>query len=277
MGRVEGKVALVTGAARGQGRSHAVRLAEEGADVIAIDICAEIPDMPYPPTGPADLAETARLVEEQDRRVVAAEADIRDFEALSAAIAAGVEELGRLDIVAANAGITGFAKPGIEISEESWRLHLDINLTGAWHTMKAGIPHLLAGGRGGAVIATTSTAALRGYRGIAHYTAAKHGLTGLVRTLSQEYGSERIRVNCIAPSTVDTPMAVNDEVKRIFLPGVEEPTMAEFEAAATTIHPLPTPWLEPIDISNALLFLASDEARYITGITLPVDAGLSQH
>jgi SDR family mycofactocin-dependent oxidoreductase len=272
MGRVEGKVAFITGAARGQGRSHAIRLAQEGADIIAIDICEAVPTNDIPPATEEDLQETVRQVEALDRRIVATKADVRDYDALKAAVDAGVAELGRLDIVAANAGIAGSPSAAEDISEEGWRTMVDINLSGVWHTAKATIPHLKAAG-GGSLIITSSDAGLFGYPNLAHYVSAKHGVVGLMRTLALELATDMIRVNSIHPTTVATDMVLNDTIYRLFRPDLENPTKQDFADAATAMNALPVPWVEAVDISNAVLWLASDEARYVTGVTLPVDAG----
>jgi (+)-trans-carveol dehydrogenase len=271
-GRVEGKVAFVTGAARGQGRSHALRLAEEGADVIAVDICKQIDSVPMPMATPDDLAETVRQVEELDRRIVATQADVRDYAGLKQVLDEGVAQLGRLDIVAANAGIGSFGAAD-ELPEQTWQDMIDVNLTGVWHTCKAAIPHLKAGGRGGSIVITSSAAGLKGYANLAHYVSAKHGVVGLMRTLAQELAPHMIRVNSIHPTQVDTPMIMNETAFRLFLPDHEHPTVEDFAPVSQTMNALPIPWVEPVDISNAVLFLASDEARYITGVPLPVDAG----
>jgi len=271
-GRVEGKVAFITGAARGQGRSHAIRLAQEGADIIAIDICEALPENPYPPATEEDLAETVRQVEALDRRIVARKADVRDFDALKAAVDEGVAELGRLDIVAANAGIAGTYNTGENIPEYDWSNMIDINLSGVWRTCKVAIPHLKASG-GGSIIITSSDAGLFAFPNLAHYVSAKHGLVGLMRTLALELAADFIRVNSVHPTVVNTPMVNNDATFRLFRPDLENPTVEDFKAAAVSINALPIAWVEPVDISNAVLFLASDEARYVTGITLPVDAG----
>jgi SDR family mycofactocin-dependent oxidoreductase len=273
MGRVEGKVAFVTGAARGQGRSHAVRLAGEGAHIIGVDICAPIDGMQYPGATEADLAETARQVDALGRRIVTAVVDVRDYAGLEKALADGVAELGRLDIVCANAGITSVARPAHTLSEDAWQDMIDVNLTGVWHTAKASIPHLLEGRRGGAIILTSSVAGMKGYQNLAHYVAAKHGVIGLMRTLANELAPQSIRVNSIHPTQVETPMIMNEATFKLFLPGEEHPTAAAFEEVSTRMNAMPVPWVEPIDVSNAVLFLASDEARYITGVTLPIDAG----
>ena len=273
MGRVEGKVAFITGAARGQGRSHAVRLAEEGADIIAIDICEAIPENPYPPATEEDLAETARQVEALDRRIVAEKADVRNFDQLKAAVDKGVAELGRLDIVSANAGIAGSFNKAEDIPDDEWVNMQEINLSGVWRTCKAAIPHLRAGGRGGSIILTSSDAGLFAFPNIAHYVAAKHGVVGLMRTLALELAPDMIRVNSVHPTVVDTPMVNNEATFKLFRPDLENPTVDDFKEAAGGINALPIPWVEARDISNAVLFLASDEARYITGVPLPVDAG----
>ncbi|NYE18151.1 mycofactocin-coupled SDR family oxidoreductase [Microbacterium immunditiarum] len=271
-GRVEGKVAFITGVARGQGRSHAIRLAQEGADIIGIDVLEEVPGAPYGPATQEDLAETVRQVEALDRRIVATKADVRDFGALKAAVDEGVAQLGRLDIVAANAGISTAMAPAEELSEEMWVDMVDVNLNGVWRTCKAAIPHLKASG-GGSIIITSSDAGLFAFPNIAHYVSAKHGVVGLMRTLALELAPHMIRVNSVHPTVVDTPMVNNDATYRLFRPDLENPTAEDFKEAAAGINALPIPWVEAVDISNAVLWLASDEARYVTGVPLPVDAG----
>jgi (+)-trans-carveol dehydrogenase len=271
-GRVEGKVAFITGAARGQGRSHAIRLAQEGADIIAVDICAQIDSVPYPMSTPEDLAQTVKEVEALDRRIVASQADVRDYGALKAALDAGVAELGRLDIVSANAGISSVGRAD-ELAEQTWQDMIGTNLTGVWHAAKAAIPHLKAGGRGGSIILTSSAAGLMAMENIAHYVSAKHGVVGLMRTLALELAPDNIRVNSLHPTMVNTPMIMNEPTYRLFRPDLENPTVDDAGPAFLTLNALPVKWVEPVDISNALLFLASDEARYITGVTLPIDAG----
>lgn len=272
-GRVAGKVAFVTGAARGQGRSHAVRLAQEGADIVAIDVCEDIPGMPYPGATEDDLAETTKQVEALDRRIIAAKADVRDYNALKKALDDGVAQLGgKLDIVSANAGIGTSPHNAWEIGEPTWQTMIDVNLTGVWHTAKAAIPHLIAN-NGGSIILTSSAAGLKGYQNIAHYVSAKHGVVGLMRTLALELGPHNIRVNSLHPTQVDTPMIQNEPTWRLFRPDLEQPTREDFIPASQAMNVLPVPWVEPVDISNAVLFLASDEGRYLTGVALPVDAG----
>jgi (+)-trans-carveol dehydrogenase len=272
-GRVEGKVAFITGAGRGQGRSHAVRLAQEGADIIAIDICHDV-EGALPMATPEDLAETVKLVEALDRRIVARQADVRDFDALKAAVDAGVEELGRLDIVLANAGIASAGGPVETMAPDSWKNTIDINLTGLWHTARAAVPHLIAGGRGGSIVLTGSVAAMQAMANMSGYVSAKHGVIGLMRTLALELGQHRIRVNSVLPTNVNTPMFMNEGAFKLFRPDLENPGPDDVAAViAQFMHVLPVGWVEPEDISNAILFLVSDEARYITGVPLPVDAG----
>ena len=272
-GRVEGKVAFITGAARGQGRSHAVRLAQEGADIIAVDVCQQIRGVPFPMSTPDDLKKTVRLVEEQDRRIVAAQADVRDYAALKAAEDDGVAQLGRLDIVVANAGIGNGGKPLAETDEQTWQDMIDVNLTGVWLTTKAAIPHMIAGGRGGSIVLTSSVGGLKAHPNVGNYVAAKHGVVGIMRTLALELAQHRIRVNSVHPTQVNTPMVMNESTFRMFRPDLENPTRDDFAPISQMINVLPVPWVEPEDISNAVLFLSSEEGRYITGVPLPIDAG----
>ena len=274
MGRVEGKVAFITGAARGQGRSHAIRLAEEGADIIAVDLCQQVESVPYPMATPDDLAETVKEVEALDRRIIATEADVRDYSAVKAALDDGVAQLGRLDIVVANAGIGSFARAE-ELPEQAWQDMIDTNLTGAWHAAKAAIPHLRAGGRGGSIILTSSDLGLRAVENMVHYVAAKHGMVGLMRTLALELAPDMIRVNSVHPTIVNTDMIQNAPTYALFAPDLEEKDRTKERLAERfqAMNAMPVPWAEPLDISNAVLWLASDESRYVTGVTLPVDAG----
>jgi SDR family mycofactocin-dependent oxidoreductase len=273
-GRVEGKVAFITGAARGQGRSHAIRLAEEGADIIAVDLCGQIGSVPYGMATPADLAGTVKAVEALDRRIVASQADVRDYGAVKAALDEGVAQLGRLDIVSANAGIFSFGTME-ELEETQWQDMIDVNLTGVWHAAKAAIPHLRAAG-GGSMILTSSTAGLKAIPNTGHYNAAKHGVVGLMRTLANELAPDFIRVNSVHPTAVDTDMIQNPATYALFAPDLPEAERTREVAAERfgTLNLLPIPWVQARDISNAVLWLASDESRYVTGVTLPIDAGL---
>lgn len=261
-GRVAGKVALITGAARGQGRSHAVRLAEEGADIIAIDSLTNCRAATYDMATQSDLDETVKLVSELDRRIVARQADVRDSAVLSSAIDEAVGELGRLDIVCVNAGIQ-ITHAWDQVTDEAWREVLDTNLTGAWYTCRATIPHLIRAG-GGSIICTSSVGGVKGLAYMPDYVASKHGVLGLARSLSTELARHKIRVNTILPAVVDTPMAH----------GTGE-LLFEWDPQASQLYTntFPVDILEARDISNAVLFLASEEARYITGVALPVDAG----
>jgi SDR family mycofactocin-dependent oxidoreductase len=273
-GRVEGKVAFITGGARGQGRSHAVRLAEEGADIIAIDICGPVSaSSQIPPSTPDDLAQTADLVKALDRRIVTAQVDVRDYDALKAAVDNGVEELGRLDIVVANAGIGNGGQKLHKTSEDDWRDMIDVNLSGVWKSVKAAVPHLLAGGEGGSIILTSSVGGLKAYANTGQYIAAKHGVVGLMRTFAVELGEHSIRVNSVHPTNVNTPLFMNEGTKKLFRPDLENPTVDDLAVAAKFMHVLPVGWVEPRDISNAVLFLASDESRYVTGLPMTIDAG----
>ncbi|GAA4672756.1 mycofactocin-coupled SDR family oxidoreductase [Pseudonocardia yuanmonensis] len=271
MGRVEGKVALITGAARGQGRTHALRLAEEGADIIAIDLCSQLDTVPYALASEADLEETAKQVEDRDRRILTRQADVRDLGQLQAAVADGVSELGHLDIVCGNAGILSSA-PAWELSEESWQEMIDVNLTGVWKTIRATVPQMIEQGTGGSIILTSSIFGLQGAPNVVHYVAAKHGVTGMMRALAIELAPHGIRVNSVHPTTVDTAMVQNPMTYELLL-GRSGASRAEAEAEVKAMNALPVPWVEAVDISNAVLYLASDEARYVTGTTHIVDAG----
>ncbi|QJY46143.1 mycofactocin-coupled SDR family oxidoreductase [Pseudonocardia broussonetiae] len=267
-GRLEGKVALVSGAARGQGRSHAVRLAQEGADVIAFDVCRQLGSVHYPLASPEDLAETVRQVEELDRRIVAREADVRDTAALQALVDEGVSQFGRLDIVCGNAGIAGFTTNTWSLTDEEWEEMIGVNLTGVFKTVRAAVPAMIEAGNGGSIVLTSSTAGIKGMARTAHYVAAKHGVVGLMRALGNELAPYSIRVNTVHPTGVNTPMITNDYIGGMIA--------ADPEFGANLQNALPVEMVEPVDISNAIVWLCSDEARYVTGVSLPVDAGFLQ-
>lgn len=271
-GRVAGKVAFITGAARGQGREHAVRLAEEGADIIAIDVCADIDGAGYPGATEADLDETATLVEKSGRRIVTAKADVRDVEGLRAALQQGVDQLGRPDVVVANAGIAGTPSAAAQIDETAWQTMLDINLTGVMHTIKVALPHM-SDGRGGSIVLVSSMLGLRGGGYMAAYASAKHAVVGLMNSLANELAPQWIRVNSIHPGNILTPMIDNEQFHRMMRPDLAEPTMADAAAVIGHFHMLPKPVIEARAVSDAVLFLASDESQYITGAALPIDAG----
>ena len=257
----------------GRAARHAVRLAQEGADIIAIDICRHIENTTEPSSTPEDLAETADLVKALDRRVVTAEVDVRDYDALKSAVDSGVEQLGRLDIVVANAGI---GTPGAmldEMDEPRWQQMMDVNLSGVWKSVKAAVPHVKAGGRGGSVILTSSVGGLKAYPHVGHYVTAKHGVVGLMRTFAVELGQFSIRVNSVHPTHVATTLLLNESTFRTFRPDLENPGPDDMAPICRNFHVLPIPWVEAEDVSNAVLFLASDESRYVTGVPLPIDAG----
>jgi SDR family mycofactocin-dependent oxidoreductase len=264
-GRVAGKVAFITGAGRGQGRSHAIRLAEEGADIIAVDILQDYESVPYRLSTEADLAETAKAVEALDRRVVTAKADVRDLAALKEAADEGVAQLGRLDIVCANAAICT-AQEWDQVTAQVWQDTIDTDLTGVWNTFVATIPHLIASG-GGSIIATSSVAGVKGLPFLAPYVAAKFGVTGIVKAMANELAEHGIRVNSVHPTGVNTPMAAGlSEMPKIvekhpYLGPVHMNAMPDVQA------------VEPVDISNAIVFLSSEESRYVTGLEMRVDAG----
>jgi SDR family mycofactocin-dependent oxidoreductase len=272
---VDGKVAFITGAARGQGRSHALRLAQEGADIIALDLCQPIESVPYPLATGGDLSETVKSVEDLDRRIVAREADVRDLGQVQAVVQEGMSEFGHIDIVCANAGILSSA-PALEMDEHVWQDMIDINLTGVWKTVKAAVTPMVERRQGGSVILTSSVAGLFGFPNIVHYSAAKHGVVGMMRVLAQELAPYMIRVNTVNPTTVNTPMVVNDAVPRVIRPDLENPTPEDMKEAFMGLNSLPIGFIEAVDVSNAVLWLASDESRYVTGVALPVDAGFCQ-
>ncbi|WP_029371524.1 mycofactocin-coupled SDR family oxidoreductase [Mycobacterium sp. UM_WWY] len=271
MGRVEGKVALITGAARGMGRSQAQRLAAEGADIIAVDVCEQVSPM-YKGATEEDLAETVKLVEDLGRRIVAAKVDVRDFAALKGAVDTGVSELGRLDIVVANAGVLTMGCAW-ELSEEEWDQVIDVNLKGAWQTLKAATPQMIAGADGGSMILITSEAGMKGRANMAHYSSSKFGVEGLAQVFAKELAPYSIRVNTVCPSAVATEMTQNEGLFKLFRPDLENPTAEDCEGPLRDLNLLPNTWTDPAEIANAVLFLASDEATYVTGLSLRVDSG----
>ena len=267
MAALAGKVAFITGAARGQGRAEAVRLAADGADIIAVDICDQIASVPYPMATPDDLAATVKLVEDAGARIIALQADVRDQASLASALQAGLDVLGRLDILVANAGIAP-----MEAGADGWRHVIDVNLTGVHYTVEVAMPRLIEQGDGGSVVLISSAAGLVGLgggdAGSVGYTAAKHGVVGLMRAYANYLAPHRIRVNSIHPSGVNTPMIDNDHTRQ-WLANV----IAQSERPPDMGNALPVQVLDAEDIAAAVAWLVSDEARYITGVTLPVDAG----
>jgi SDR family mycofactocin-dependent oxidoreductase len=274
MGAFDGKVAFITGAGRGQGRSHALRLAGEGADIIALDVCDDAVDtVGYGLATSDDLDQTVAQVEAKGRRAVKGVADVRNLSEVQSVVEAGLAELGRIDIVCANAGIGTWALSW-EMSEQQWNDMIDVNLTGVFNATRAALPSMVERGEGGCVILTSSTAGLIGYLHTAHYTAAKHGVIGLMKVLAQELGPHRIRVNAVCPTTVNTPLVVNDMTFRLFAPDVPNPTPDDVREPFAALNILPdVPWIEPEDVSEAVVWLCSDAARYVTGVALPIDAG----
>lgn len=271
-GRVAGKVALITGAARGQGRSHALALAREGADIIAVDICAQPEWMNYPLATPDDLAETVDMVKGLDGRISPHIVDVRDKAALAAAVDAGVAELGRLDIVIANAGVCPL---GENEPESVWLETVSTNLTGVMNAIDVSLPHL---GAGASIIATGSFAGLtpQGVKngpGGTGYSYAKRGVASLVNSLALQLGPRNIRVNAVHPGNCNTPMLHSAPMYKVFRPDLEDPKREDVLDAFASTQIMPVPYVEPEDISNAVLFLSSDESRYVTGLQLKVDAG----
>jgi len=273
-GRLDGKAVLITGAARGQGRSHALGAAREGADVILVDAVKPVRTVAYSFPTLEDLEAVAEDVKALGRRAVLVQADVRELEALASGVAAAVDELGRLDVVVANAGILGAIGMTWEVPSDEWHAVVDVNLHGVWHTVKATVPHILAGGAGGSIILISSIAGLRGIPGVSAYVTAKHGLVGLAGSLANELAEHGIRVNTVHPTNVDTPMINNPESAKLFRPDLDSPTLADGVEVLSRVNLLSVPWVETEDITDAVLWLASDEARFVTGATIPVDAGM---
>jgi SDR family mycofactocin-dependent oxidoreductase len=266
MGKLDGTVAFITGAARGQGRCHAIRLADEGAAIIAVDICRQISSIPYPLASSEDLRETAAMVQAAGGRIFTAEADVRDEDSLATALGQGIQQLGPIDIVVANAGVAAIA---LRETDRAWQDSIDVNLTGVMNTVEAAAPAMIGRAAGGAIVLTSSTAGLAGFlggsRGSLAYTASKHGVIGLMRSYANVLAPHSIRVNCVVPTGVNSPMVDNDAVRE---------RLAAAPSAAMT-NALPVQLLEPEDVSNAVAWLVSAEARYVTGVALPVDAGFT--
>jgi (+)-trans-carveol dehydrogenase len=272
--RLEGKTAFITGAAHGQGRAHAVRFAQEGADVIMIDLEKQGDvNVEYATGTWQELQETARLVEREDRRAYAAIADVRDRVALQRVFDATAADFPRLDIICSNAGITGHGRI-LEVSQDEWDQFMDINLTGVFKAIQIFLPRMIETGHGGSIIITSSVAGIKGLPFFAAYSAAKHGCIGLMRVLAQELAAESIRVNAVCPGPIATPMTMNDLIMSLF---TDDQTMQVFQGSFAPM--LPTPdgmegFIEPENVTDAVLWLASDESRYVTGLPIPVDAGV---
>jgi (+)-trans-carveol dehydrogenase len=275
MGRLTNKVALISGVARGQGRSHAQRLAAEGVSIIGFDGLCTYDTVPYKQATQEDLDETVRLIEAAGGRIYAGRADVRDRAEIERIISAGVAEIGPIDIVVANAGIGITSRPFWEVSQAEWDDVVGVCLTGVWHTVSAAVPSMIAAGQGGSVIMTSSAAAIKAAPQLSPYIAAKTGVIGMMRSMANDLAPYRIRINCVAPTAVPTDFVLNDRLYQIFSPDSPEPNLEDAKKVMRSMHPLGEPWIETQDISAAVAYLASDEARYITGIVLPVDLGLS--
>ena len=273
MGSMEGKVVLITGAARGQGRSHAIRLAEAGADIIATDICAPIPLVRYPMADSEDLAETVREVEKRGRRCLAYEADSRDAARMRDVLADAVRTLCRLDTVVVNHGINVPHQPTDDGVDDVWDVVIDVQLTSVWRTISASLDHLTE--NGGSIVVTSSAAGLIGISGNMAYAAAKHGLIGLVKALAQDLGRYNIRVNAVCPGTVNTMLTFNEHNLGMFMPGRDDAGYSDMDWALEALNILPVRWVDAEAISEAVLYLSADSGKFVTGIALPVDAGMS--
>jgi SDR family mycofactocin-dependent oxidoreductase len=271
MGRMEGKVVLVTGGARGQGRAHCLRQAEEGADIVFCDLAEQLPTVPYPMSEEADIEATRAAVEALDRHCLAVKADVRDADAMEALVAAALERYGRIDAVIANAGI---APMGTWDERDDAALDdvIAVNTMGAVNVVRAAVPQMIERGEGGAIVITASSCALEPVYGMFHYDLSKFAVNGAAKNLAAELAPHMIRVNSIAPGLVKTPMTMNATFAEAFT-GRPDPSDAERAYASEPLSLLPTPWLEPVDIANAALFLACEESRYVTGLTLSVDLG----
>jgi (+)-trans-carveol dehydrogenase len=271
---LNGKVALVTGAGRGQGRSHALRLATEGASIIAVDICEPVNSVKYSLASKEDLESTVETIRRAGGSALAFQADVRDQASLDRSVAEGVDSFGRLDVVCANAGILSLGRLW-ELSDETWQDMIDINLTGVWRTLRTSVPRMIQAGNGGSIIITSSAAGLKGTPNLSHYSATKHAVLGITKSLAREVGEYNIRVNAVCPTSVGTDMVLNDQFYRLFRPDLPSPTAEDTALLLEQHHVLPFAFLDPDEVSDAVLFLASDAAKRVTGAVLPVDGGLS--
>jgi len=272
MGKLDGKVAVITGGARGQGASHARTLASQGATIVIGDACRSFSHVPYRGSGPDDLAKTVEAVEELDQRCVGLEVDVSTANGAAALVDAAINEFGKIDILVVNHGIFAGGVPTWELDEAEWDEQINVNLKGVWLTCKQAVPHMIEAGSG-SVICTASMAGLKGFTGFTHYVAAKHGVIGVVRALANEVAQFGIRVNAICPTAVNTDMMNNQWAYSLFAGGDPAATREQMLQGTAGMNALPVPLVEPEDISNMVLFLASDESRYITGLVHPVDAG----
>ncbi len=272
MGELDGRVALITGAARGQGRSHALRLAEMGADLVLVDVCADLPQIPYGQPGREALQQTAKEAQAVGTRVRTVIADVRDAGAMAGAVDVAVDDLGGIDVVVANAGVIQL-RPASEIGPDDWATIIGINLTGVWNTVSPALAPMIDQERGGSIVITSSAAGVKGPPHMAHYAASKSGVIGLMRSLASELGPHGIRVNCLAPTTVDTEMVHWPEAYALFRPDLDGPGREDVADTFAALNVLPVPWIDPVDVTEALAWLVSDDARFVTGTVLPIDAG----
>jgi SDR family mycofactocin-dependent oxidoreductase len=272
-GEWSGKVAFITGVARGQGRSHALEFARRGADIGGLDICHPIATVPYAMAELSDLKQTAQEIESLGGRALLEVADVRDPAAVQGVVARVIHAFGRIDVVLTNAGVFSVGDP-LTLSPASWQDVLDVNLTGVWNTVQACLPAMVESGNGGSIVMTSSIGGVQGLLQCPHYVASKHGVIGLMRSLANELGQYRIRVNAVCPTNVNTPMIQNPANYRTFRPDLEDPRREDIIDVASSTHILDVPWVEPEDVTAAAVWLASDAARYLTGVALPVDAGL---
>jgi (+)-trans-carveol dehydrogenase len=270
---LDGQVAFISGAARGQGRSHAVRLAREGVRIVGFDLCAQIDTVPFDMATPEDLVETERLVKGAGSDMVAVHADARDEGQVDAAFHAGLETFGKVDIVLANAGIINNYKKTWQIDDIDFRNVIDVNLIGVWHTVKAAVPHMIERKEGGAIVMTGSGASIGGIPNLAPYVASKHAVLGLMRTLAKELGRYQIRVNAVMPGNCNTPMFDNEGIRRLYVPDAETPSEEVFLQRAAAMSPMRNPYVEPEDISEAIAYLVGPAGRLVSGVALPVDGG----
>ena len=269
--KLEDRTVLITGGARGQGRSHALAFAREGADIVVTDIAKQVSTVPYTMSSEADLAETVAQVEALDQRCLAVQADARDTAATNAAVGQAVDQFGKIDVLVVNHGLLSLS-PVADMSDEVWDDVISSDLTGVFKAVRAVIPHMVAQ-KSGRIVATASMAGRTGLPTVAHYCAAKWGVIGFVKSVAREVAADGVTVNCICPTNVDTDMIHNPAFYALFAPGVENPSRDDVIPGFQSLNAVPVPWIEAIDISNAMLFLASDEARYITGEALHVSAG----
>jgi (+)-trans-carveol dehydrogenase len=273
-GEWSGKVAFITGVARGQGRSHALEFARRGADIGGLDICGPIATVPYDLATPSDLEQTAQDIKALDRRAILETADVRDAAAVRAVVGKVLDTLGRIDVVLTNAGVFSVADHLATMSAQTWQDVLDVNLTGVWNTVQACLPSMVGSGNGGSIVMTSSIGGVQGLLQCPHYVASKHGVIGLMRALANELGPDGIRVNAVCPTNVNTPMIQNPANYRTFRPDLADPGREDIIDVAASTHILNVPWVEAEDVTAAAVWLASDAARYLTGVALPVDAGL---